>query len=463
MRIITALFLLAFCWHFPAFAQCETEPAIETTGKVLKTEKFETPWLKFPAKQLMRATSASYPETENLGFLELKASASGSSWRQKGAEAAVLTVFVNGKYNQDIVLFAGAEPFTYRTALGNLGAGKQEVAIVLNEKRSSPTVRNVKIEGLQIKQAEIALRGAEKDIAAVSNAPFIYARQNAVDKFSDIPLLTYYETFDEPEGGFRIRYTTIFSHEDGGTQAAALMARWGRVTDIEWVYEATVKNGKVVSEIYQGANHETKPFNGKRVFGGHPLLFTVTDNNNFADAGCSALRFAPLPVRADLSNGSRETLMEKFPWTYRVMAEEVIREGRVNSEKLEANIIADPRDYLYVELNTELKNAAVAVETSGENGVKVASDAGSPLLRVNRNGFVRIALRLPQNFKQTFPDKISVRCHAVETTKGESGCQSLNVVKVVRLDKNFKPQEKQLRQPPKINIKPNQTADFVVE
>ncbi len=76
---------------------------------------------------------------------------------------------------------------------------------------------------------------------ATINAPFIYARPDTIDKFSDIPLITYYEIFDEPENIKKIRYTTIFSNEDGGTQSAALMARWGRITDIEWIYEMRVK------------------------------------------------------------------------------------------------------------------------------------------------------------------------------------------------------------------------------
>ena len=40
------------------------------------------------------------------------------------------------------------------------------------------------------------------------------------------------------------------------------MARWGRATDIEWVYQVRADRGKVIEEIYQGVEHETKVFYG---------------------------------------------------------------------------------------------------------------------------------------------------------------------------------------------------------
>lgn len=445
------------------YAQCATEPTIETAGRVLIEKKFKTPFkTDFFSRNIYLLAGVYGKLQQNEIVLSFDASG-GTNWETKAAEAAVVTVFVNGKYNQDVMLFGGAEKLNYRVLLGNFPEGQHKVTLVWNEKRSAPNAKNVIITALNVLPASVNIvneKDFEKNLLAVIHTPVVYARPNAVDKFTDIPLVSYYEIIPEPENVYRIRYTTIFSHEDGGTQAVALMARWGRVTDIEWVYEIKVKEGKIVEEIYQGANHETKNFTGKKVFGSHPLLFNVTVNNNFADAGCSALRFAPLPVKADLSAASRETLMEQFPWTYRVMSEEVIREGRVDAEKIEANIIADPRDYLYVEVQTELQNAAVSVET---NGGATTSDFGNKLLRVNRSGFVRIALRLPKDFKQTYPDKIAVRCHTADESKGDGVCKTLNVIKVVRLNKGFKPLEKQLKQMSKTNVKVGEAAEFAVD
>ena len=82
----------------------------------------------------------------------------------------------------------------------------------------------------------------------------------------------YYEVSRATARELQIRYTVIFTNEDGGTPTAALMARWGRATDIEWVYQFRLRDGKVIEKQYQGVEHETKPFTGKRINGNHPLL-----------------------------------------------------------------------------------------------------------------------------------------------------------------------------------------------
>ena len=65
----------------------------------------------------------------------------------------------------------------------------------------------------------------------------LFARLNTVGRFSDIPLLLYCERLKD-EGEDVLQYTVIFSNEDGGTSTRTLMARWGRTTDIEYVYRA---------------------------------------------------------------------------------------------------------------------------------------------------------------------------------------------------------------------------------
>ncbi|MGI8640886.1 MAG: hypothetical protein ACR2MG_13200 [Pyrinomonadaceae bacterium] len=440
-RIILSIVLLSL----GIYAQCETEPTIEKTGKVLRK-------LKTTNKE--EQSSADY-------LLTLKASVKGASWQKKGAEAAVLTLFVDGRYNQDIVLFAGAEKFDYRVLLGKFPKGEHTLAVVLNDARSAQNAKNVRLFSADVIRA-VQIKGDARDYAALVNSPILYARPNTIDKFSDIPLLIYYEIFPTGENTFKIRYTAIYSNEDGGTQTAALMARWGRATDIEWVYEVEFRDGAIASEIYQGANHETKTFNGKRAFGAHPLIFDVTVNNNFSDAGCSELRFAPLPIRADLSKKSRETVMDENAWTYRIMAQEAIREGRVNGAKLDANIIADPRDYLYAEIYSEPKTAAIALEAENSGGEKFSSDAGIAALRVSRNGFLRIAMRLPKNSAADFPKALSIGCYAVsDNSAPESVCQNLRLIKLVRLDRNYLPIFKNINAVSK-NVKSGEKTVFAL-
>ncbi len=441
------IFSLFFVISNPIFAaaQCASEPTIAQTGKIIIAREFT---VKEKPKEMI---------------LTLEATAKNSSWAKVGAEAAVLTVFVDGKYNQDVVLFAGAEKFAYRVALGNFEPGKHKIAVLLNETRSAKNAKQVKVSSMNT----APLNSSDKtfaDSVAVANSPIINARPDTIDKFSDIPLVTYYEIFPTGENAFKIRYTTIFSNEDGGTQTAALMARWGRATDIEWVYEIEFKDGKIVSEIYQGANHETKKFAGRRVFGSHPLVFNTTVNNNFADAGCSELRFAPLAIGADLSKKSRETVMDENGWTYRIMAEELSREGRVNPAKLDANTIADPRDYVYAEIYSEPTNAAINAEVKTSDGAtKFSSDAGIAPLRVSRKGYVRIAMRLPRNAVSDFPTSVTIGCYPVtnDASAQNGACLSIRVIKLVRLDENYLPLVKKIELPPQ-TVKTGEKAVFAV-
>ena len=50
------------------------------------------------------------------------------------------------------------------------------------------------------------------------------------------------------------------------------------------------------------------------------------------DAGTSAIRYAPAPELFDLTNRSREAVMDAHPWTYRVTSQEMTREGKISGE-----------------------------------------------------------------------------------------------------------------------------------
>src|SRR5262249_43593234 len=254
--------------------------------------------------------------TEAEAVLELTASAADTSWVAKGSEAATVTIYVDDRYQQDVILFNGSRHFSYRVLLGRLAAGTHSGRIEINQKQSALGAGKVEIHNTRISLID----RAHLDFQAISPAPFLYARPNPIGRFSDIPLLVYYQT--EKKGPISLlRYTAIFSNEDGGTQTSALMARWGRTTDIEWVFETELDaQGNVIKSVFQGINHETKIFHGKRE-ADHPLLLTASDNNNFADEGESEMRFALQPISFDLSQHSREEVMDQYPWIYRVMAE----------------------------------------------------------------------------------------------------------------------------------------------
>src|SRR5262245_41169669 len=195
---------------------------------------------------------------ESEALLDLTASAPGTSWRERDAEAAVVTIHVDGQYHQDVILFAGAREFTYQMMLGRVGPGEHGLRVEFNRKQSAAKATSVKIGEAKV----ITIDRKHPEFQAIARAPIIYARPDTVGKFSDIPLLSYCEA-RRPGAYDRLAYTIIFSNEDGGTHTTALMARWGRTTDIEWVCDTRIDAEGEAKTIFQGANHIDTQFAGK--------------------------------------------------------------------------------------------------------------------------------------------------------------------------------------------------------
>lgn len=437
--------------------------------------------------------------------LEIEARSPGASWARQGSEAAALLVSVDGVHNQDLLLWAGDEVFRYRVMLGRLSKGKHAVSVSLNLPRSAAGAQTaeVKLRVLPLAPANSSA-AANEDQVALANSPVLYARANTIDHFTDIPMVMYYEILPVPpdrlesglvrpagttatpaglpgrgprqvsflngsrkktESGqdFIVRYTAIFTNEDGGTQTLALMARWGRGTDIEWVYEFRVRDGKIIEETYQGVNHEVKAFVGQRTAGQHPLLAVASDNNNFSDLACSAVRFAPLPVRADLRTATRESVMDLFPQTYRVMTEELQREHRISPSPTGINIIADPRDYFYIEASSEQVGAALGFDVKVAGQAEVfASDLGDARLRIDRGGNFRTAVRLPHGVAPAAIESVTARCLATAQPTPARGCSHLKLLRVLTLDQNYIPQTLQMQSQSEASLAVGETKVFKV-
>lgn len=395
--------------------------------------------------------------------LEIKARSPGSSWARAGAEAVALLILVDGKYNQDLLLWAGDEFFNYRVMLGRFSRGKHTVSVVRNPSRSAAGAARAELRSLRtlLFAASRDADDANEEQLALAHSPFLYARANTIDRFTDIPLLMYYEILREAGGVLIVRYTVIFTNEDGGTQTAALMARWGRATDIEWVYQIRAHVGKIIEETYQGVEHETKFFTGPRAGGSHPLLAVASDNNNFSDLACSAVRFAPLPIRARLEKATRESVMDMYPQTYRVMTEELIREKRISDAPADVNTIADPREYLFIEAGSEQEGAAIAFEVTVAGQPRVfASDMGDARLRIDRSGNFRSAVRLPKGISPTMIETITARCHLRSTTAGEGRCKHLNLFRALMLDQNYVPRQLPLQAQPESSLAAGEAMVF---
>ena len=124
------------------------------------------------------------------------------------------------------------------------------------------------------------------------------------------------------------------------------MARWGRTTDVEYVYKAFLNpDGTLKRATMQGRGHQEVEFNGQRE-GAHPLMIPVTDNNMVSGEATSAIRYQIAPVEIDLSHHSRELIIDENPLAYRVMSQELLREGKLRPfGMVDGNKVSDPRNY----------------------------------------------------------------------------------------------------------------------
>jgi hypothetical protein len=390
--------------------------------------------------------------------LEIEARSPGASWRTKGAEASALLIDVDGRYNQDLILWAGDSPFVYKVMLGRLASGKHRVSVSLNKARSAPGAQHAIVLSLRPTPLSGNSQNTPDDLLALACSPVLYQRANTIDRFSDLPLLMYYEILHPNDQEVLIRYTVIFTNEDGGTPTAALMARWGRAADIEWAYEFRANAGKIVEERYQAVTHETKAFKGERINGAHPVLEVASDNNNFSDQARSSVRFALIPIAADLGNASRESVMDANPWTYRAVAEELLREGKIKDEPGDLNSISDPRNYVYVDLHATQDATAIRVDaTSAKQSTNSLSDLGNARLRIDRSGYFRTAIRMTSFESAAAASSLTVRCYSAA-----HDCERVEVTLVAVLDRNYRPQPFQIPHLPPRTLRPNESLTIAL-
>jgi len=350
----------------------------------------------------------------------LTASCGGCDWGKPGHEAAVLRLSVDGKYSQHLFLTRGASAAEYKVMLGPLTAGKHTLTVDRDAGAWLKAPKSVAVSRVTL----TPLQAASAERTAVELAPILYARPNTIGRFTDVPLLMWYEV-DQTERGSRIRYSVIFSNEDGGTPADRLLATWGRLTDIEYVYGIELdRDGKVREETFQGKDHEIVPFRGRRE-GRHPLLYVITDNNMVKDEGATEPRFAPAPIAFDLTDASREKVMDENPWTYAVTAQEARREKRVvKAPRPGSRRIFDPSRYAVVELCTASDDTtfatftfSIGVSNGGQSPRFFDSTYGVKEFRISRspdnfpNSCFRGSVALPQGTTSRDIVSLQVRAH----------------------------------------------------
>ncbi|HEX6162897.1 MAG TPA: hypothetical protein VFZ31_06015 [Vicinamibacterales bacterium] len=348
-----------------------------------------------------------FDSSENVeAIARLKVRCERCAWDTAGSEAVVLKLTLDDRAPIHVPIVRSGEA-DYDVMLGLVGAGKHSLAISEDAELTAKA-----LTGANAAQWTVSIDQIEPDadsFEALSLAPFVHARPNTVGKFTDVPILMWYEVEKAPAGR-RYRYTVIFTNEDGGTPVDRLMATWGRSTDIEYVYSVELgAGGSIVSEDMQGPEHEILPFAGKRE-GRHPLLWVSTDNNMVLDRGTTTVRYAPAPLLVNLTDVSREMVMDTNAWTYAVASKELTREAKIADDPPPGKgTIPDPRRYAYLEGCGTLGNRALTFSIK-VNDKWIAADRGVAEYRIARDGCFRGAVPLPVG--ATVDNVTAVRVHA---------------------------------------------------
>lgn len=371
--------------------------------------------------------------------LTVASRAPGASWQTEGSESGVVSVDVDHRYVTDIVIPSDQET-TRSFALGHLAAGTHTLRLEFASDRSPRGVRSARLSDVSVQvHDEDSPQGL-----VLRHSPVLYGRNipELGDRFqsatTDTPLIAYHEVLPAATPGHQVlQYTIVWSNEDGGTDSPALMARWGRTTDIEWAYRVEVDAaGNTVpgTGVYQAPNHQTLVFAGT-LEGDRPLLETCTSNNNMCDEVDDPMRFSLSPVEALPAGAAREHQMDVNPWTYQVMAQEMLREGQIESPSDPATVaVGDQRTYLYIAVthtatptaDTSAVGLAIGVRLKGDDTL-YTSHHGVATSSVNRDGTAATTVELPAG---TGPSDIA-EIVALRTPVTETGA-TLTVSRISR-------------------------------
>ncbi|MFD0686597.1 hypothetical protein [Actinomadura fibrosa] len=337
--------------------------------------------------------------------------APGVSWAAKGAESAVVSIAVDGRHVTDLVV-PSSTPTARSLGLGHVRHGRHRVTLRF-ARGSAPAARRVTLARPRVTlpaAAQLALRHAPV-VVGRTNGPLNDPYQNAT---TDTPLIAWHETKPAAAPGHQIiEYSVVWSNEDGGTDSPALMARWGRTTDIEWIYRVEVDaQGRRVdgTGVYQAPEHLTLKFTG-RYEGDHPVLQTCTQNNNMCDvvSAGAPLRFLPDATATRPAGRAREVVMDREPWTYQIMAQEMVREGKIEKPSDPATrAVGDQRTYLWAEFAKttgaarglgSVPGVALGVRLKADPSRLYRSDHDEPTWSIDRDGAVATTVELPEGTK----------------------------------------------------------------
>ncbi|WP_067838937.1 hypothetical protein [Amphibacillus sediminis] len=271
---------------------------------------------------IMLTEKLTYPvRLPDTGFYSITFTVSSStSWSEEGNEAAMMRIYMNESHQQDIILFYGQESFSYERYLGEWQAGCHQLHVEPFTKQYTILIEAIELEKLTPTNSELL---------ALQHAPILHGRTiygEYDNLYTDTPLEMLYR-IDNWEKGKVIEYHMVFSHEDEGTPAMMLMAKWGRLLDIEYMIRVYLNEDETIDHaIYQGAHHIDTKYEKGFIDEKRPVMQTATGNGNFTDAITSHYHFSFLPRKWQAEEQPREFVMEQYPYVNDVMEWEAYRQ-----------------------------------------------------------------------------------------------------------------------------------------
>jgi hypothetical protein len=409
-------------------------------------------------------------------ILDLGAASPEASWGTNGAESAVVSLFVDDTYATDVVIPASfAIPRSLD--LGNVPAGDHTLKVKFGDDRASAATHTATLTDLKFH----TLTAADTGFGAAEYAPVIYGRtgqgpspdvagpfQSAV---TDTPMVVFHtETAAPTTGDLVYRYYVVYSDEDGAPSVPAALAQWGRSTQIAWVYQVAVDGaGKVVpgSAAVQGQDGSTVPFTGGHE-GTHPVVQTCGLANNVCGKSDGQIRFSFAALDSiDPANDAPERIMDRNPWTYWVMAQELVREGKTAEDPLNdptqnpIQAAGDPRSYLYLVLRKSTQGTANtdAAWVGVSIGVKLAgnptiyrSDLGVAKWSLRRDEPAATAIALPPGTVAEDIEQIRAIRVVGAGRDTRATVQVESIERAFFLDADYRPQESFLFAPVKATL-----------
>ena len=227
----------------------------------------------------------------------------GCDWGRRGREAAVLEVTVDGREPQDLVLVRGAESADYAIALGPVAAGKHSVSISLDRKATAtgPATWRSSACGWSSFPRETRDTWPPRTRRCSTPAPTRGAIQRRAARCCGTRSIP-------SRSGQRIRYSVVFSNEDGGTPARPADGDVGAPHRHRVRLRRRAGRGRPRGRpsATRARTIDILPFRGRRL-GRHPLLWVVTENNMLAETGKGRhphrARALPLRSRVGVSRG----------------------------------------------------------------------------------------------------------------------------------------------------------------